>query len=142
MMPPTAIRLPGHLFRAYDGMALTDAESFGGNLVQTITVNTEGTGYDVPLLLQWNQAYSQATSDLEILVFNNTGRLVGAATNASSGEPNNPWIEYDFSQSGTYYVAIEISRDPIPDWSRKLPQATACRRRSAVQTAVRSLVTP
>ena len=41
----------------YDGMALTDAESFGGNLVQTITVNTEGTGYDVPLLLEWNQAY-------------------------------------------------------------------------------------
>ena len=95
-------------------MALADAESFGGNLVQTITVNTEGTGYDVPLLLQWNQAYSQATSDLEILVFNNTGRLVGTATNASSGEPNNPWIEYDFSQSGTYYVAIENLSGPNP----------------------------
>ena len=98
----------------YDGMALTDAESFGGNLVQTITVNTEGTGYDVPLLLQWNQAYGQATSDLEILVFNRSGQLVGTATHASSGEPNNPWLEYDFSQSGTFYVAIKNLSGPNP----------------------------
>ena len=43
----------------FDGKALTDAESFGGSLVQTVTINTEGTGYDVPLLLEWNQAYGQ-----------------------------------------------------------------------------------
>jgi len=35
--------------------------------VQTVTINTEGTGLDVPLLLEWNQAYGAATSDLEIL---------------------------------------------------------------------------
>jgi hypothetical protein len=91
----------------YNGTTLTDAESFGGSLVQTITINTEGTGSDVPLLLEWNQAYGQATSDLEMLVFNSSGKLIGTATNASSGEANNPWVEYDFSQSGTYYVAIE-----------------------------------
>ena len=33
----------------FDGKALTDAESFGGSLVQTVTINTEGTGYDVPV---------------------------------------------------------------------------------------------
>jgi hypothetical protein len=56
----------------FDGVALTNAESFGGSLVQTITINTEGTGLEpVPLLLEWNQAYGAATSDLEMLVFRN-----------------------------------------------------------------------
>ena len=55
----------------FDGHALTDAESFGGSLVQTVTINTEGTGDNVPLVLEWNQAYGAATSDLEILVFHN-----------------------------------------------------------------------
>ena len=64
----------------------------------------------VPLLLEWNQAYgtvSSSTADLEMLVFNSNGQLVGTATNASSGEPTNPWVEYDFTKTGTYYVAIE-----------------------------------
>ena len=42
---------------SFDGVSLTDAESFGGSLVQTVTINTEGTGDSVPLLLEWNQAY-------------------------------------------------------------------------------------
>jgi hypothetical protein len=82
--------------------------------VQTVTINTGGAGHDVPLLLEWNQAYGQATSDLEILVFNSSGLVVGTATNVSSGEPNNPWVEYDFSLSGTYYVAIENLSGPNP----------------------------
>ncbi len=98
----------------YDGQALADAESFGGSLVQTVTINTEGTGYDVPLLLEWNQAYGAATSDLEILVFSSSGRLVGTATNASDGEPTNPWVEYDFTKTGTYFVAIENLSGPNP----------------------------
>jgi hypothetical protein len=106
----------------YDGTALTDAESFGGSLVQTITINTEGTGSDVPLLLEWNQAYGQATSDLEILVFNSSGRLVGEATDASSGEPTNPWVEYDFTQSGTYYVAIENLSGPNPGLIKEITE--------------------
>jgi subtilisin family serine protease len=62
------------------------------------------------LLLEWNEGYgtvSASTADLEMLVFNSNGQLVGTATNVSSGEPTNPWLEYNFSQSGTYYVAIE-----------------------------------
>jgi hypothetical protein len=98
----------------FDGKALSDAESFGGSLVQTVTINTEGTGYSVPMLLEWNQAYGQATSDLEILVFNSSGRLVGTATNASDGEPTNPWVDFDFTKSGTYYVAIENLSGPNP----------------------------
>ena len=95
----------------FDGVALTNAESFGGSLVQTITINTEGTGLAIPLLLEWNQAYGAATSDLEMLVFRN-GSLVGTATNQS--EPTNPWVGIDLSTSGTYQVAIENLSGPNP----------------------------
>ena len=106
----------------FDGTRLTDAESFGGSLVQTVTVNTEGTGYEIPLLLEWNQAYGQATSDLEILVFNSSGRLVGTATNQSDAEPTNPWVEYDFTRSGTYYVAIENLSGPNPGLIKEITE--------------------
>ena len=97
----------------FDGVSLTDAESFGGSLTQTITVNNEGTGIAIPLVLEWNQAYGAATSDLEILVFHN-GSLVDTATNRTSGESTNPWIEYDFAGSGTYQVAVENLSGPNP----------------------------
>src|SRR5262249_41460970 len=91
---------------------LTDAESFGGSPFQKLTINTEGiTGAPIPLVLEWNQAYGAATSDLELLIYNSSGRLIATATNAGDGEPTNPWVEYDFSGNGsnnvTYYVAIE-----------------------------------
>jgi len=106
----------------YDGKTLTDAESFAGSLTQTVTINTEGTGYDVPLLLEWNQAYGAATSDLELLVFNSRGQLVGTATNAADGEPTNPWVEYDFSKSGTYHVAIENLSGPDPGLIKEITE--------------------
>ncbi len=96
-------------------VSVTDAENFGSSATptpfQTITVSTEG--YDIPLLLEWNQAYgtvSAATADLEMLVYNSSGTLVGTVTNASNpdeSEPTNPWVEFDFTRSGTYYVVIE-----------------------------------
>jgi VCBS repeat-containing protein len=106
----------------FDGTKLTDAESFGGSLVQTVTINTEGTGYDVPVLLEWNQAYGAATSDLEMLVFNSSGRLVAKATNASSGEPTNPWLGVDLTQTGTYYIAIENLSGPNPGLIKEITE--------------------
>ena len=98
----------------FDGVSLTDAESFGGSLTQTITINTEGiSGADVPLVLEWNQAYGAATSNFEMQVFHN-GTLIGTATNGTSGEPTNPWVEYDFTATGTYQVAIENLSGPNP----------------------------
>ena len=94
---------------SFHGTSLVDAESFGGSPVQTVTINTEGTGNSVPLILEWNQAYgsvSASTADLEILVFNASGTLIGTATNSGNGEPSNPWVEFNFSASGTYSVAI------------------------------------
>jgi hypothetical protein len=105
----------------FDGHALTDAESFGGSLVQTVTINTEGTGDLVPLVLEWNQAYGAATSVLEILVFHN-GSLVGTATNQTGGEPTNPWVEYDFAASGTYQIAIENLSGPNPGLIKEITE--------------------
>ena len=104
----------------FDGTRLSDAESFKGSLVQTVTINTEGTGDDVPLILEWNQAFGAATAHLEILVFSSSGKLVGTATNASSGEPTNPWVGFDFSASGTYYVAIENLSGPNPSLIKEI----------------------
>jgi VCBS repeat-containing protein len=103
----------------YDGTRLTDAESFGGSLVQTITLQTEG--YEIPLLLEWNQAYGEATSDLEILVFRN-GRLYGTATNRSSGEPTNPWVDFTFTASGTYQIAIVNLSGPNPGLIKEITE--------------------
>jgi hypothetical protein len=106
----------------FGGKKLTDAESFGGSLVQTISINTEGTGDGVPLLLEWNQAYGAATSDLEMLVFNSSGRLIGTATNALDGEPTNPWLGYDFTKTGTYFVAIENLSGPDPGLIKEITE--------------------
>jgi hypothetical protein len=95
-------------------ITLTDAQNFGGTPFQTVTVNSQGTGESIPLLLQWNQAYgtvSAGTADLEILVYNSSGQLVGTATNATYSETTNPWVEFDLPNTGsataTYYIAIE-----------------------------------
>src|ERR1700722_11768103 len=106
---------------SFDGIALTDAESFGGSLVQTVTINTEGTGDHVPLLLEWNQAYGAATSDLEILVFQN-GSLVGTATHQTSNEPSNPWVGIDLNATGTYQIAIENLSGPDPGLIKEMTE--------------------
>jgi hypothetical protein len=98
----------------FDGVPLTDAQKFlGGSLVQTVNVVIPvSKGYTVPLLLEWDQAYGNATSNLEILVFNSaTHKLVGTATASESG---NPFVEFDFTNSGIYQVAIENLGGPDP----------------------------
>jgi hypothetical protein len=105
---------------------LTDAENFGGSLVQEVDVKIPlNSGYTVPLVLEWDQAYGKASSNLEVLVYtkdeNGNYQLVGTATNTSpwppqsgSGEPQNPWVEFDFQKTGTYYVAIRNLSGPDP----------------------------
>jgi len=105
---------------SFDGNSLTDAQSFGGSLVQTITVTASSTE-TVPLLLEWNQAYGDAASDLEMLVFRN-GSLYGAATNISSGEPTNPWVDFTFTASGTYQIAIENLSGPNPGLIKEIAE--------------------
>ena len=91
---------------------MQDAQSFGGSLVQTITIGGNS-NYDAPLLLEWDQPYGAATSNLEILVFQN-GRLVATATNRLVGEPTNPWTGVDLLGGQTYQIAIENLSGPNP----------------------------
>ncbi len=106
---------------SFDGMFLTDAESFGGSIVQTVTINTEGTGSEVPLILEWNQAYGAATSDLEVVVFRN-GTLYGEYSNQSAGqEPHNPLVGVELP-SGTYQIAIENLSGPNPGLIKEITE--------------------
>jgi hypothetical protein len=95
-----------------DGVSLKDAESFGGSPLQTITIG-DSPREQIPLLLEWNQPYGSATSGLEMLVFKN-GRFLGSFTNASDGEPNNPWIGVKLAGGNTYQIAIENTSGPNP----------------------------
>ena len=91
---------------SYDGSLLSDIESFGGSPVQTVTV-----GGNVPLILEWNQPYGGAKSDLEILAFQN-GNLVGESGDREASS-NNPWAGIELS-AGTYQIAIENLSGPNP----------------------------
>jgi len=102
----------------FDGWYFPDAELFGGSLTQTITV-TASSADPVPLLLEWNEAYGQASfnfgqaPDIDLFVFHN-GILIGQATNASVGEPDNPWTGYQFTASGSYQIVIANNFGPDP----------------------------
>jgi hypothetical protein len=90
----------------YDGTTLTDTENFGSNSpVQTVTLSG-ATGTYIPLILQWNQPDGATTANLKVLVFSG-GSLVGTATNTSSGEPSNPYIQINLGTGFTYQVAVE-----------------------------------
>ena len=65
----------------------------------------------MPLILEWNQPYGSATSDLEILAFQN-GNLVGESGD-SEASSNNPWAGIELS-AGTYQIAIEDLSGPNP----------------------------
>jgi hypothetical protein len=103
----------------FDGIYFTDAELFGGSLAQTITVGGASTKDPVPLLLEWNLPYGQASfaslqaPDIDIFVYQN-GSLIAQATNATAGEPNNPWTGYEFTASGTYQIVISNNFGPDP----------------------------
>ncbi len=98
-----------HSSGSFDGWSFTDAESFGGSISQTITV-TASTAHPVPLLLEWDRAYGQASfssgqPDIDMWVFQN-GSLIAQETNATAGEANNPFTGFQFTVSGTYQIVI------------------------------------
>jgi Subtilase family len=96
----------------FDGRRFSDAESFGGSIDQTITLQASRKN-TIPLLLEWNQPYGQATSDLKLFVFHD-GTLYGTSTNRKSGEPNNPWLDFTFTASGSYQIVIKNVSGPNP----------------------------
>ena len=104
----------------FDGEFLSNAESFAGSLVQTVTIGANSSD-DVPLILEWNQAYGAATSDLEILVFSG-GRLLGSATNVTEGESSNPVVEVDLQGGATYQIAIVDLSGPNPGLIKEIAE--------------------
>jgi hypothetical protein len=103
---------------SFDGWYFTDAELFGGSIYQTLTV-TASASDPVPLLLEWDKAYGQASfnsgqaPDIDMFVFHN-GSLIAQETNATVGEPNNPFTGYEFTASGTYQIVISNNFGPDP----------------------------
>jgi subtilisin family serine protease len=101
---------------SFDGEPLKDTENFGSSTkqspVQTVTIGGSSSD-EVPLLLEWNQPYGQATSDLAVLVFQN-GQYLGRVTNANDGEPTNPWVGVLLQGGTTYQIAIENLSGPDP----------------------------
>ena len=86
---------------SFDGISLTDAESFGGSIVQTLTLGANST-FSVPILIEWNQAYGAAPADdLEVHVFSG-GQQLGVIKNVN----NNPWIGFTLTGGATYQIAI------------------------------------
>src|SRR5262249_3750581 len=65
----------------FDGVTLTNAQSFGGSLVQTVTV--PGTA-SIPLTIGWDQPFTAPTSTMKLLVFS-SGQYVSSATNLPNG---------------------------------------------------------
>ena len=98
----------------FDGTVLHDAQNFGGgSAVETVTIGGSANADTVPFVFEWNQPYGSVTSDLEVLVFSG-GKLLGAVTNSSSGEPTNPFIAFGLSSGFTYQMAIVNLSGPNP----------------------------
>ena len=83
----------------YHGTTLTDAKALAAASCKP-SRSTPKDRRRYPPFATVEPSLRQATSDLEMLVFNSRGRLVGTATNATNGEPNNPYVEYDFTRTG------------------------------------------
>ena len=89
---------------SFDGYNLTNAQNFGGSIIQNLTVGG-GSNQSVTLSLDWAQALGAATSDLEVLVFSN-GQLVTTATNSSSGNAGNPIVTVNLAADASYQIAV------------------------------------
>ena len=106
---------------SYDGTSLSDAESFGGSLVQTITVRRRTSRWC------WSGIKPMAARRRTSKCWcSNNGRLVGAAQGGAQSEQSVG--RRASSPTGTYQIAIEnlSGPNPGPDQGNYL-RATACR---------------
>ena len=94
----------------YDGQTLTNTLDFGGGApVQTVAIGNDYQTY-TPVILQWNQPYGSASSNLAMVVFSG-GVYLGTVTNSGSGNPD---IEVYLTSGYTYQIAIEDLSGPAP----------------------------
>jgi hypothetical protein len=82
---------------------LQNTQNFGnGSPTQTITVAGDPRDPDVDFVVQWNQPYGQATSNLQVVVFLN-GNVLKTATKVG----NDPDIQFSLERGNTYTIAIQ-----------------------------------
>jgi Subtilase family len=89
---------------------LQNTQNFGnGSPTQTIMVGGNPTDPDVPFVLQWNQPYGQATSNLQVVVFLNNN-VFKTVTKVG----NDPDIQFSLPRGNTYTIAIQNLSGPDP----------------------------
>jgi Subtilase family len=95
---------------------LHDTQDFGnGSPTQTVTIGGNRMEPRVPFVVQWNQPYGAATSDLEVVVLVN-GIVVDRVTRHenSPSEQNDPYIRFSLQRGFTYTIAIHNLSGPDP----------------------------
>jgi hypothetical protein len=95
----------------FDGHTLTDTQDFGGNSpVQTVTIGANAFPSPTPVILQWNEPYGAATTNLALVVFSG-GQYLGTFTRGGS---SNPDVQVNLTTGFTYQIAIENLSGPDP----------------------------
>src|SRR5262249_53483256 len=96
---------------------LQNTQDFGnGSPTQTITVGGNPTGRAIPFVVQWNQPYGAATSNLEVVVFASDGSVLQRVTRFDNDPPqrNDPFIVFSLPRGATYTIAIQNLSGPNP----------------------------
>jgi hypothetical protein len=89
---------------------LQNTQDFGnGSPTQTITVGGNPTDSDIPFVVQWNQPFGAATSNLQVVVFLNNAVFSTATRNG-----NDPFIQFNLPRGNTYTIAIQNLSGPDP----------------------------
>ena len=106
----------------YDGTALTDAESFGGSLVQTITINTEEPATTFPCC--WSGTRPTARPPQTSRYWSSTGADSSSARRPmrrAASRTIRGWNTIS-ANSGTYHVAIENLSGPNPGLIKEITE--------------------
>jgi hypothetical protein len=89
---------------------LHDTQNFGnGSPTQTVTVRASNDGSSARFVVQWNQPFGAATSNLEVVVF-----LNNAVVATVTGNGRDPVIIFTLPPGETYTIAIQDLSGPDP----------------------------
>jgi hypothetical protein len=97
---------------------LHDTQDFGnGSPTQTVTVGGNPNAQTVRFVVQWNQPYGAATSNLQVVVFFNNS-VYTTATRVG----NDPDIQFSLQSGFTYTIAIQNLSGPDPGQIKEISE--------------------
>ena len=76
-------------------------------------------GDKVGIHLRWDDDWPGASRDLDIYLYDSSGRELSAATSAQTGQPGHKpreTLSYSISRSGTYSIKVKLNGGTLPDW--------------------------